>query len=76
MAYASSRTKPAPFGQRSEPYKSCVGMCQENLQKVQVHVPIRRSVYRDELRNLPFFVGLAPNSGERDLVANQSKSGR
>ena len=51
-------------------------MCQENLQKVQVYVPIRRSLYWDELRNLPFFVGLASNIGKRNLVASLAKPHR
>ncbi len=49
-------------------------MCQENLQKVQVYVPIRRSLYRDELCDLPFFDSFALNSSERDPTANPAES--
>lgn len=51
-------------------------MCQKNMQKVQVYVPIRRSVYRDELRYHPLLRLTPLKPIERHLAAHKSKPDR
>ena len=69
MAHSSTRTELTPAGQRSKPHLSCARMCQENLQKVQVYVQVRRTLHRDELHDFESVTTLALKSNKRNNAA-------